>query len=91
MSQEQKLSVPPDLDLHHYNSQELQNPDLVLMAARVQRLHLAMEGAVLSVQRMLVTFLAGLDHFNGYLNVAQCLERRNKVEKKIHINIFIEL
>ncbi len=47
--------------------------DLVLMAVGVQRLQLALEGAVLSVQRMFVTVFTVLNHFHCYLNVTQSL------------------
>lgn len=57
------------------------------MAARVQRLHLAMEGAVLSVQRVLVALFTRLDHFNCYLNITQCLESRKG--RKKYINLII--
>ena len=46
---------------------------LVCVAADVQRLQLALEGVVLSVQGMLLRVGAGLDHLHRDLNVTEGL------------------
>lgn len=51
---------------------------LEFMAVCRQRLHLAAEGTVLYVQRMLLTVGARLNHLHSYLNITQCLRGERK-------------
>lgn len=66
----QTSSVPPDCS--RYRSAQ-RHTDRVFVAVGVQRLQLAAEGAVLTVQRMLVAVLSGLGHLHRYLDVTQSL------------------
>lgn len=59
------------------------NTDLEFMAAGVQRLQLALEGAVLSVQRVFITVSTGLNHFYCYLNVTQSLKKQMRQSENI--------
>lgn len=59
------------------------------MAAGVNRLQLALEGAVLSVQGMFVTVFTGLHHFHCNLNVTKSLERRKRKQKYIDMTVRI--
>lgn len=57
------------------NRCEKQMPNLELVGTGVQRLQLALERVVLSVQGMFLTVFTGLNHLYCYLNVTQCLEK----------------
>lgn len=48
------------------------------MAAGVQRLQSALEGVVLSVQRVIVTIYTRLNHFHCNLDITQCLKKKQK-------------
>ena len=75
------LSLCPGCISLNWIATYLQHTDLVVMAAGVQRLQFALERAVLSVQRMFVTKLTGLDHFHCYLDFTQCLKKNKKIKK----------